>query len=52
VIRSVVREKQEARQTYEAAKAEGKKTALLEQHDLPSSRTAVANFLPARPCRS
>ena len=31
VIRSVVREKQEARATYETAKAEGKKAALLEQ---------------------
>ncbi len=46
VIRSVVREKQEARQTYEAAKAEGRKTALLEQHDPSLFSTAVANFLP------
>jgi len=46
VIRSVVREKAAARLAYETAKAEGKKTALLEQHDPSLFSTAVANFLP------
>ncbi len=46
VVRSVVREKQRARVEYEAAKAEGKKAALLEQRDPSLFSTAVANFLP------
>ena len=46
VIRSVVREKKQARIEYEKAKEEGKKAALLEQHDPSLFSTAVANFLP------
>lgn len=46
VIRSVVREKQQAKAEYEVAKAEGKKAALLAQHDPSLFSTAVANFLP------
>lgn len=46
VIASVVREKHEARVTYEAAVAEGKKAALLEQHDPTLFSTKVANFMP------
>ena len=46
VVRSVVREKQQARVEYAAAKAEGKKAALLEQRDPSLFSTAVANFLP------
>ncbi len=46
MITSVVREKQQARAIYETALAEGKKTALLEQHDPSLFSTKVANFLP------
>jgi Ca-activated chloride channel homolog len=45
-VYSVVREKAAARAVYEAAKVEGKKTALLEQQDPSLFSTAVANFLP------
>ncbi len=46
VIESVVREKNTAKKEYEAAKAEGRKAALLEQRDPSLFSTAVANFLP------
>lgn len=51
VIQSVVREKKQARVEYETAKAEGKKAALLEQHDPALFSTAVANFLPGETVR-
>jgi hypothetical protein len=51
VIQSVVREKAQARVEYEAAKAEGKKAALLEQLDPALFSTAVANFLPGETVR-
>ena len=51
MIESVVREKQAARVEYEAAKAEGKKAALLEQCDPSLFSTAVANFLPGETVR-
>jgi Ca-activated chloride channel homolog len=46
VIRSIVQERAEAKKTYEAAKAEGKKTALLEQERPNIFTTSLANFLP------
>jgi Ca-activated chloride channel family protein len=46
LIRSVVKEKQEARNTYERARREGKKTALVEQERPNIFTTSVANFLP------
>lgn len=45
-VRSEVREKAAAQAAYDAAKATGKKTALLEQRDPTLFSTAVANFLP------
>lgn len=45
-IRSVVKEREEARQTYEQAKQEGKRTALLEQERPNIFTTSVANFMP------
>lgn len=46
VIRSRVLEKKQARRTYEEAKEQGRKSALVEQHDPALFSTAVANFLP------
>jgi Ca-activated chloride channel family protein len=46
VISSVVKEKQEARRTYEKAKRAGKKAALMEQERPNIFTTSVANFLP------
>lgn len=46
IVRSVVREKDEARQTYEKAKAEGRKAALVEQERPNMFTTSVTNFLP------
>lgn len=45
-IRSVVKEREEAKATYEAAKAEGRKAALLEQERPNVFTTSVANLLP------
>lgn len=45
-IRSVVQERQEAQQTYTAAKRQGKKTALLEQDRPNLFTTSLANILP------
>lgn len=46
VISSVVKEREEARKTYEKAKKAGKKTALLEQERPNIFTTSVANFMP------
>ena len=46
IIRSVVQEKEQAKKTYEAAKEEGKKTALVEQKRPNIFTTSVANFGP------
>jgi len=46
IIRSVVQEKAEAKKTYEAAKAAGKKTALLESNRPNVFKTSLANFMP------
>lgn len=46
VIRGVIRDKQEARQTYEVAKQEGKKTTLVEQKRPEVFTTSVANVGP------
>jgi Ca-activated chloride channel family protein len=46
VIRSVVQEREEAKKTYETAKSEGKKTALIEQERPNIFTTSVANFGP------
>ena len=46
IIRSVVQEKAEAKKTYEAAKAAGKKTALLESSRPNVFKTSLANFMP------
>jgi Ca-activated chloride channel family protein len=45
-IRSTVKEREEARQTYEAAKREGRKAALMEQERPNLFTTSVANLLP------
>ncbi|MBT3296001.1 MAG: VWA domain-containing protein [Verrucomicrobia bacterium] len=46
VIRSIVQERQQAKKTYQAAKAAGKKTALLEEERPNIFTTSVANFGP------
>ena len=46
IVRSVVKEKREAKATYDKAKAEGKKTALLDQARPNIFKTSIANFLP------
>lgn len=46
VIRSVIRERQEAKHVYEAAKAEGKRTALMEQERPNIFTASVANIMP------
>ena len=45
-IRAEIKEKQKARQTYEEAKAEGKRASLLEQHKPNVFQMNVANILP------
>jgi Ca-activated chloride channel family protein len=52
VIASEVREKAEARAVYEAARSEGRKTALLEQLDPSLFSTSVANFQPGETVRT
>jgi Ca-activated chloride channel homolog len=46
VIRSVIRERAEAKRTYEAAKAEGKRAALLEEERPNIFTASVANIMP------
>lgn len=46
IIKSIVQERKEAKRTYEKAKKEGKKTALLEEERPNIFTTSVANFLP------
>jgi len=46
IIASVVKEKKEAKRTYEKAKKQGKRTALLEQERENIFTTSVANFQP------
>src|SRR5947209_12257698 len=46
VIRSLVRERQEAKRVYEAAKSEGKRAALLEEERPNIFTTSVANIMP------
>ncbi len=46
IIKSVVKEREEAKKVYNQAKREGKKTALLEQERPNIFTTSVANFLP------
>jgi Ca-activated chloride channel family protein len=46
VIRSEVREREEAKAAYEQAKTEGKKAALLEQERPNLFTTSIANLLP------
>ncbi|CAM2067983.1 VWA domain-containing protein [Sulfidibacter corallicola] len=46
IVRSVVREKQQARKTYEEARSQGRRTALLEQDRTNLFTTSVANFGP------
>lgn len=46
VIHSVVRERQEAKKVYEAAKSEGKRAALLEQERPNIFTASVANIMP------
>lgn len=46
IIRSVVRERQEAKRVYEAAKSEGKRAALLEEERPNVFTTSVANVMP------
>lgn len=51
VIRSIVQEREQAQKTYEAAKREGKKTALIEQERPNIFTTSVANFGPGERVR-
>ena len=46
IIRSVIRERAEAKRTYEAAKSEGKRAALLEQERPNIFTASVANIMP------
>jgi Ca-activated chloride channel family protein len=46
VIRSVVREREEAKRVYQAAKSEGKRAALLEQERPNIFTASVANIMP------
>ncbi len=46
VIRAKIKRKQEAKETYEKAKAEGKAAALLEQHRPNMFMQKVANLMP------
>jgi Ca-activated chloride channel homolog len=46
VIRSVIKEKEEARQTFERARAEGKRAALVEQERPNIFTASVTNIMP------
>jgi Ca-activated chloride channel family protein len=46
VIRSVIREREEAKRIYEAAKSEGKRAALVEQERPNIFTASVANLMP------
>ena len=46
VIRSVIREREEAKRVYEAAKSEGKHAALVEEERPNIFTTSVANIMP------
>jgi Ca-activated chloride channel family protein len=46
VIRSVVRERQEAKRVYDAAKSAGKRAALLEEERPNIFTTSIANIMP------
>ncbi len=46
IIRSTVKEREEAKRTYETAKREGRKAALMEQERPNLFTTSVANLLP------
>lgn len=48
LIKSVVQERKKAKQTYEKAKREGRRAALLEQGRPNIFTTSVANFLPGQ----
>jgi Ca-activated chloride channel homolog len=47
VIRSVIKEREEAKRTYEAAKSEGKRAALVEEERPNIFTASVANLTPA-----
>lgn len=47
VIRSVIKEREEAKRTYEAAKSEGKRAALVEEERPNIFTASVANLMPA-----
>jgi Ca-activated chloride channel family protein len=46
IIRSVIRERQEAKRVYEAAKSEGKRAALVEEEHPNIFTASVANIMP------
>ena len=46
VIRSVIKEREEAKRTYEAAKSEGKRAALVEEERPNIFTASVANLMP------
>ncbi len=46
LIKSVIREREEAKRTYEAAKSEGKRAALVEQERPNIFTASVANLMP------
>jgi len=47
LIRSTIREREEAKRVYDSAKSEGKRAALVEQSAPTSSPASVANICPA-----
>jgi Ca-activated chloride channel family protein len=47
VIRSVIKEREEAKRTYETAKSEGKRAALVEEERPNIFTASVANLMPA-----
>ena len=47
VIRSMIREREEAKRTYEAAKSEGKRAALVEEERPNIFTASVANLMPS-----
>lgn len=51
IIRSVVKEREEARQEYETARTQGRKAALLDQERPNIFTTSVANFQPGETVR-
>ena len=50
LLKGIIKEKQEAKVIYEEAKAEGKKTALIEQQKPNLFTNKIANIGPGESC--